>query len=34
MDEHKRVEHEGIKKKVDIVHILNGFLAKIRNSIF
>ena len=34
MDEYKHVEHEDIKKKVDIVHIWNGLLARIRNFIF
>ena len=33
MDEHKRDEHENIKKKVDIFQILNGIVAKTRNLI-
>ena len=33
MDEHKRDEHENIKKKVDMLQILNGILAKTRNLI-
>ena len=33
MDEHKQDENEGIEKKVDIFHILNGILAKTWNLI-
>ena len=34
INERKQDEHEDIEKKLDIFHILNGILAKTRNTIF
>ena len=34
MNEHKQDQHEDIKKKLDIFHLLNGILAKTRDTIF
>ena len=34
MNEHKQDEHEDIKKKLDIFHILNGILVKTKSIIF
>ena len=34
MNEHKQNEHEDIEKKLHIFHLLNGTLAKTRNTIF